>query len=106
GIQGKIESAYQCASRLSRSAKIRLRVDQLMKKRRKAIELTAQQSLDDMLLEADLASHAGQHSAAITARKLIGQELFGQYTDRRETLNINMDLRDIRTMADLKASLI
>ena len=89
--------------RLAASKQIRARVDQLMKNRRKAAELTAERNLDDMLLEADLASAAQQYSAAITARKLIGQELFGQFTNRRETINIDMDYRSID---ELKADLI
>jgi len=74
-----------------------------MKKRRKAAELTAERNLDDMLLEADLASAAQQYSAAIKARKLIGQELFGQFTNRRETINFDMDYRSVD---ELKADLI
>lgn len=89
--------------RLAASKQIRARVEQLMKKRRKAAELTAERNLDDMLLEADLASAAQQYSAAITARKLIGQELFGQFTNRRETINFDMDYRSVD---ELKADLI
>jgi hypothetical protein len=50
----------------------------------------------------DLANAAGQHSAAISGIKILGGELFDQFTEKRETLNINLDLGNIRTSAQLQ----
>ena len=90
---------------LAASPQIRARVNQTMAKRRKAAELTEERLLDDMLLECELASAAGQHSAAITGRKLLGQEMFRMFTERRET-SIDINLSHIRTKDDLRQSMI
>lgn len=98
-------NASRLWNHLAASPQIRARVSQTMAKRRKAAELTEQRLLDDMLLECELASAAGQHSAAITGRKLLGQELFGMFTDRRET-SIDVNFSHIRTKDDLRQSMV
>jgi hypothetical protein len=58
--------------------------------------------LDDLLLNIDLATAAGQHSAAITGIKTLGGEMFSMFTERKENLNINVDLSNIRSNAQVK----
>jgi hypothetical protein len=89
-------------SHLKASPKIRARVSELKKQRRKSIDLTADQLLDDLLLNIDLATAAGQHSAAISGIKVLGGELYSMFTERKETMNINVDLGNIRTSAQLQ----
>jgi hypothetical protein len=94
---------WESASKLwARSSKVRKRVSELQKQRRKSIDLTADQLLDDLLLNIDLATAAGQHSAAITGIKTLGGEMFSMFTERKENLNINVDLSNIRSNAQLK----
>src|SRR5262249_8096030 len=70
GPQKSSITAHANASRLwghlKSSDKIRSRVAELQQERRKSINLTADQLLDDLLLNIDMATQAGQHSAAIT----------------------------------------
>src|SRR5262249_15784673 len=63
---------WESASKLwARNSKVRKRVSELQKQRRKSIDLTADQLLDDLLLNIDMATQAGQHSAAIRGIKVL-----------------------------------
>src|SRR6516225_4311413 len=64
-------NAARLWTHLNASPKIRKRVNELMKKKRRACELTLQRCLDDMLDTADLARAAGQYGASITAQKAL-----------------------------------
>jgi hypothetical protein len=108
GRNGTDESLRGNASRLwnhlSASKEIRARVHELMKKKRKAAELTMQRCLDDMLDTADLARAAGQYAASITAQKALAGELFDLFRDKRE-IDVNIEIRDKNKM-ELRALLV
>jgi hypothetical protein len=59
--------------------------------------------LNDVLLNADLAREAGQHAPALTALKMLGGELFRAFTERKETVNLDIQ---VRSNAELKELMV
>jgi hypothetical protein len=93
---------WEGASKLwARSEKVRKRVSELQKQRRKAQELTYDALLDDVLLNCDLARESGQHAPALTGLKLLGQELFHAFTERKEILNLEVKARSKAELREL-----
>jgi hypothetical protein len=95
---------WEAASKLwARNSKVRKRVNELMAKRRKASELSYDDLLNEVLLNSELAKEAGQHAPALTGLKMLGNELFRAFADRREV--INLDIR-AKSKNELKALMV
>jgi hypothetical protein len=62
-----------------------------MQNKLRAAELQREDILQELLVDSDMARAAGQLSAAIRGHELIGRELHGMFTERRENLTINID---------------
>jgi hypothetical protein len=74
-----------------------------MAKRRRASELSYDNLLNEVLLNSELAKESGQHAPALTGLKMLGNELFRAFTDRKEI--INLDIR-AKSKSELKAIMV
>ena len=80
----KIGISLPTASNLLRKKDVNRRINELLKRTAKRAELQRTAILDRMLEDWDQARRQSQMTAAITAGKLLGQELHGMFVDRKE----------------------
>jgi hypothetical protein len=81
--QAQLTKGRSCKVLLE-TLRIQNRIQELLKRQAERAELTRQEVLDKIIIEGQLASKVGQHSAALKALEMYGKEQHKMFVERKE----------------------